>query len=672
MRITSFCVKKYRSIEDSGKIKIDENLTTFVGINESGKTNVLRALRKINNMSDTTFTKLTENPMWHFGKFSLDEIFITATFKLNNDEKEQIKKISGIVLEEIKFSKKNSMELICYFEPNLEQAMASYMSPIASLIRGIVPSQDQAERKQALMNAFEAIKNKEDGAENNTDQSQNLEKIETGVQNFKTVLHTMPDSMLGIQEVDALLNKVDEAIQSLHAAKNYLINKLPRFIYFENTGIIDSRIYLPAFVERLKTKNLNEADRTAKALLDLGNLDPQELLRLSKEDGDRDKVVQNKDELDLILSLASKKVSEQIDNIWTSNDHKIEFRVQGNDFRVWVVNKNDGTKLQLEERSRGYQWYFSFYTVFNVESEQGHKDAIILLDEPALFLHAKAQEDFLNRVLPSLMTKNQIIYTTHSPFMINLTKPDSIHTVTLKENDVLGTKQKVSHISNENWDSDKGALFPLQSALHYTMAQSMFIGRKNLIVEGVTDFWLLSSASNLLEAAGKIHLNKDFVFVPVGGGTKSTLFAITYKSQGLDVAVLLDGDREGSTASEQIVKNKILREKNVSMLNEIFDKKRNMSIEDIFQEEYYLRFVYEAYKNELSEKGISKVVLTSQDPMIVKRIEDFFNKNGLEFNKSRPDRLILTELGCSGIESLHSETIARFEKIFAKVNKMLN
>ena len=681
MRLASFRVQKYRSIEDSEEIKVDENITTFVGINESGKTNLMRALKKI-NQSDRDFDDLIENPTWYFGSFDPEEIFITVTFKLNDKEKQQIEDISNgqVSIDEVKFSKNKNMDLTCHLNTDSKVIrfatfQKNYLVPISEICDSVDPTsfENGQEHKNNVLVELNTIGQ---GFEDGTDimQPDILDRVMQNLVSFTSSLSAIPDNILDKSKITAILNRSNFAMtnDSVVRVKNYLTDKIPKFIYFENTSIIDSRINLPTFISKLDANNLDKDEKTAKTLLDLGNLDAHELLQLGQEGDDHKQIQKNKDRLDLILSHASKKVSEEIDNIWSQNAHDIEFSVHGNDLRVWVKNRSDGIKLQLEERSRGYQWYFSFYTVFNVESEQGHKDAIILLDEPALFLHAKGQEDFLNRVLPLLVKKNQIIYTTHSPFMVDLTKPDSIHTVTLKESDVLNVKQKISHISNENWDRDKDALFPLQSALHYTMAQSMFIGRKNLIVEGVTDFWLLASISSLLEAAGKVHLNKDFVFVPAGGGTKSALFAITYKSQGLDVAVLLDGDREGGAVHEQIVKNKILREKNVSMLNEIFDSSRSMSIEDIFQEEYYLRFVHKAYKNELLEKGISEIVLTSQDPMIVKRIEDFFNKIGLKFNKSRPDRLILTEMGHSGIESLHSKTVVKFEKIFAKINKMLS
>ena len=674
MRLTGFRVKKYRSIEDSGEIRVDENVTTFVGINESGKTNVMRALRKINSAHDTKFDELTENPLWYFGEFEPDEIFITATFKLDDTEKEYVKSIhDGKTPDKIKISKKKNLRLICHLEPDQEAIpfasfSANYIQPIIKALNEL----DNVTEKNGLIAAVKEI-GKGGESELNVRQPKPLNNIKTAIEKFKQVIPTIPNPEVQ-GEVNLLLEKINAEVtdDSAETVKNYLIERLPRFIYFENIGIIDSRIYLPSFIAKLDSGELDEDELTAKTLLDLGKLDPHELLDLSKEGNDREQVRRNKDRLSQKLSFASKKVSEEIDKIWTSNDHNIEFHVQGHDLRVWVINKHDGTRLQLEERSRGYQWYFSFYTVFNVESERRHKDAVLLLDEPALFLHAKGQEDFLSKTLPKLVDKNQILYTTHSPSMIDLSRPDSIHTVTLKEKDVNGATQKVSHISNEVWDSDRDALFPLQAALHYTMAQSMFIGKRNLIVEGLTDYWLLKSASDLLEAAGKKHLRNDFVFVPAGGGTKSVLFATTYKSQDLDVAVLLDADKEGRDTLDQIVKNKTLRKKNVLLLNEIFGKRENMSIEDIFPQDYYLRFVKSTYKKELDGGGIPDINLTSQDPMIVKRIGEFFKSNDLgEFHKSRPDRAILNELSNTNISSLPPKLVKNFEIAFEEINKML-
>lgn len=442
MRLTSFHIKKYRSIEDSGEIPVDENLTTFVGINESGKTNLLRALKKLNNATDTEFDDLTEHPMWHFGDFDPEEIFITATFKLDEPEKEKIKELdSHATLDEIKFSRKKNMKLICHLETEqvaipFEVFKKTYLQLIANILNEVKPEEfkDGQAVKDNVVNTFNTIGQGYEG-ELNIRQPEILQEIKKRIENFKSILPTLADNVVNKIGINSTLDQINKEVteDSTEKIKNYLIKRLPRFIYFENIAIVDSRIHLPTFVQKLEANDLDEDEKTAKTLLDLAKLDAKEIQTLGKEGKDRERVKKNKDRLQIMMSLASKRVSEEIDKIWSQNDHNIEFVVQGSDLRVWVINKKDGTRLQLEERSRGYQWYFSFYTVFNVESEARHKDAILLLDEPAIFLHALGQEDFLKKTLPKLFEKNQILYTTHSPFMIDLTKPETIHTVTLEE-----------------------------------------------------------------------------------------------------------------------------------------------------------------------------------------------------------------------------------------------
>ena len=200
----------------------------------------------------------------------------------------------------------------------------------------------------------------------------------------------------------------------------------------------------------------------------------------------------------------------------------------------------------------------------------------------------------------------------------------------------------------------------------------MFIGRKNLIVEGMLDLWLLKGASIVLEAAGKTYLKSDITPVPAGGASHAEFYASTYRSQGLDVAVLLDADRGGKEACDSIVRKKILSSTKVFTISKILSKTQDMSIEDIFPEDYYLRFVKLAYKKELDEKGITDIDLNSQKPMIVQKIKDYFKEKDLgEFRKGRPDHALIVELGKKDIGSLPSALVKNAETIFEQINKIL-
>ncbi|WP_160272894.1 AAA family ATPase [Nitrosopumilus piranensis] len=677
MRLIKFRIFRYRSIEDSGEIPVDEKITTFVGINESGKTNALRALRKLNNKADTKFNRLTEQPVWHFRNFDENEIFITATFSIEKAERDEIKEIDENYgnLQEISFSRKKNMDLICHFEENDQLAIpyskfnVEYIQPIKSIIEGI--NVTTFENGEALVNnVLSSIEQIGEGLEDdlNVRKQSILDQIKTKIDAVTPHLDAISPHHDN-SEIETILKKIEDDVKPDNGeeVKNFLISKLPRFIYFENIGVLDSRINLQTLVDDIKTGDLTEQELTAKTLLDLANLDAIELLKLSSEEKkSQPRIIQDKDTLSQLCNQASLSLSREMDDIWNQNEHDVQIEVNGNFLRLWVTNRQDRLRLQLEERSRGYQWYFSFYVVFNVESEGRHKDSILLLDEPALFLHALGQEDFLTKALPQLSQKNQIIYTTHSPFLLDLTKPFSIHTVTLDKE----SSRRESHISKEHWATDRDALFPLQSAVGYHLAQSMFIGKNSMIVEGLTDFWLLSSASAVFEANGKAGFNKNFVFSPAGGGTKTIILAKTYVSQELNVGVLLDSDNEGKITKEKLVREQILKSNKILTLGDVLEKQGvTMSLEDIFPEDYYLKFVKQAYKDVIGEKEIK---LESDNPMMVKRVESYFSKNQLgKFDKTKPALEITKEFGKTDLEKLPSELIANLEKIFSSVNTIM-
>ncbi|MFY3739825.1 MAG: putative ATP-dependent endonuclease of OLD family [Candidatus Nitrosomirales archaeon] len=672
MRLTKFRVTKYRSIEHSGEVPVDENITTFVGINESGKTNLLRALRKLNNVTDTTFDDLTEHPMKHYGDFTADEPFIKATFSLDEKEQEEVAKLDleYAGLKEVSFSKLKNMKLICHLKTNqiaipFSTFQTEYHNPIIRLVESLdVSKEDDSENRKNKIRTLVNKIGKGIQGDVNVRAPEIRQKLVTEVEEVENTLKQMlakTDFSPLIETINKIKNEIQE--DSSEKVKNYLISKLPRFIYFENISVIDSRIHLPTFVEKIESDELDEDERTAKTLLDLVSLDAHELHNLNLEKGkEQTQIQKDKDRMSIICSLASKKLTDKLDKIWSQNAHSVEIEVNGNYLRVWVINRDDNVKLQLEERSRGYQWLFSFYVIFNAESEGRNKDAILLLDEPGLFLHAIGQKDFLEKVLPELSEKNQLIYTTHSPFMINMKRLDTLHTVTLNKN-------KDTEISIDAWASDKGALFPLQAALGYSLSQSMFMGQRQFLVEGVTDFWILSSASSILEAAGKTSLDKDLVITPAYGAQKTALLATMLAGQEFKVGVLLDSDREGELARDDLIKNKILKDSKVLFLSDITgNSSRKMNLEDIFPEDFYLKYVEDVYSKELNGKSIK----LEKGERIVRRIEEYFEKNSLgKFNKSRPARKIMKDFATAKIGDLHPELITAFERMFSAINSAM-
>lgn len=215
--------------------------------------------------------------------------------------------------------------------------------------------------------------------------------------------------------------------------------------------------------------------------------------------------------------------------------NKLRIKVDGQYLKV-VVEDELGVEVELDQRSEGFQWMVSFYVVFFAEASDKHKNVILLLDEPGQSLHALKQAEF-RETLSKLSTKNQTIYTTHSPFLVGTNELDKVRVVEMVDR-TTGTKV---HLSLTATDDD--AIIPLQEALGYDLAQSMFFHKKNLVLERL---------SNLLMAAGKNGINEQIALIPANCASKVVYFATILRAQNLKIAALLDSDAEGELAAKQL------------------------------------------------------------------------------------------------------------------------
>ena len=98
--------------------------------------------------------------------------------------------------------------------------------------------------------------------------------------------------------------------------------------------------------------------------------------------------------------------------------------------------------------------------------------------------------------------------------------------------------------------SDPAALLPLQEALGYDLAQSLFMQQRNLILEGLTDYWYVEATAALLKAAGEADLNDKISLIPASSAGKVVYFATILHANNLKVAAMLDSDSAGDAAAQ--------------------------------------------------------------------------------------------------------------------------
>ena len=215
--------------------------------------------------------------------------------------------------------------------------------------------------------------------------------------------------------------------------------------------------------------------------------------------------------------------------------------------------------------------------------------------------------------------------------------------------------------------ADPDSRFTLQAALGLSWSQSLFVGQYNLVVDAVSDFWYLSAMSVLLREGGLESLDEQLVITPVGGATKAAYVGTIMHAQKRHVAVLLDSSKEGKSAYEQLVHHWIVEARNVLMLSEVMGVAEQRTLEDLFDENYYMSHVNAAYLKELGGKPMS---LPPGKRGIVERIEGAMKAKGIEkFNRARVSKRIIEELPRKKFADISKETIKNFQMVISAINK---
>jgi hypothetical protein len=243
--------------------------------------------------------------------------------------------------------------------------------------------------------------------------------------------------------------------------------------------------------------------------------------------------------------------------------------------------------------------------------------------------------------------------------MVPTHRLDSVRTVNIAEN--VGTT-----VSNDP-TGDARTLFPLQAALGYDLAQSLFVGPNNLVVEGVTDFWVLAAVSEYLSDAGKKGLHPDLTITPAGGAQKVHYMVALLTSERLNVLVLFDDEKDAKVTRDDLVKGKLIRSENVIFVSSAFSgtAPSEADIEDVLDPAIYEGLVRESYAKELKGK---KLVLNPHIPRIAKRVEAGLAEIGIEFHKTRPTRLFLKKMASDPTDVLPPDSVERFERLYDAVN----
>jgi AAA15 family ATPase/GTPase len=670
MRLYKARVKNYRSIIDSGEFEVEKLKTIFVGPNEAGKTVILRALQQLNKPVDIAgFDALRDYPRSKYndissGKVNVkDAVVVEGIFTLDDEDIALIdQKFHGC---KYKFNRKldNSAthELIDAPEKTLYSALEKDFARLLAHMDKQFALEDSGAEVLKPSDKFKQITETY-----RTHQPVSDDKA-IALESF------LKDNFIYIDENSAAEEKrYDKLLKLIGFNTVYketikvLNERMPVFILFNNYFKVKPSIHLEHLVLRTKQGILDDdaydygnlcllkfLGFTADELSELGKANPPALDDLAELKEYRDKL----DTRHYQLNAASVQLTSEICSVWLpdSKRHeadKLKVIADGQYLKV-VVEDDLGVEIELDQRSEGFQWLVSFFVVFFSESMDKHKNAILLLDEPGMSLHALKQRDF-RETISRLSKNNQTIFSTHSPFLVGPDELDFVRVIEMTDR-AVGTKVHTTLSS-----SDPAGILPLQESLGYDLASSLFSQSRNLVLEGLTDYWYIEATAELFRSGGKIKLNDKIALVFANSAGKVVYYSTILHAHKLKVAALLDSDAAGDQAAQQenlvhtLGNKKILRTKD-------FCNVPKAEIEDL------LRHTLVAVAKLEYNVDIAQVVTEQPERPIV----DILKREISGFSKYQMAKAYVRWTRENKVCDIHEEEVRQWTSLIEHINKEL-
>jgi len=478
----------------------------------------------------------------------------------------------------------------------------------------------------------------------------------------------------------AFVNDKTSKKDSIPASVQATIEKLlPKFLYFSKCNIMDGRIAIDYIIKKQERGKLSGPERVFLALLDLVGTRPEHLTS-----------IENSEELIADLEAASAPITEQISRYWSQNTTlRVSFLLhpgkpqdpppfdQGQILETRILNTRHNLTLNFDERSTGFAWFFSFLVWFSEVKKTFGENLFVLLDDPGIGLHAKAQEDLLRYISQELEPHYQVIYTTHSPFMVDANNLERARTV----EDIISTGDDGreiylgSKVGEKVFSKDTDTLIPLRAALGYEMMRSMVAGHKTLLVESMTEASYLNWFSTRLKEKGRVGLDSSWKIVPCGGGEKIGAFLGLFGATHGDVVVLMDVTG-GQKRLEQLRESELMQGCGILTMDKYIHSEEG-SIEDLIGQTTYFGLVNLCYKlprkKRLSVTAPGETVSTDgQSKRLIRQVEEYFTSAGLDigsFDRYKPAEFLVEHTGkCLRKLPDLSGALDRFEGLFADIN----
>jgi energy-coupling factor transporter ATP-binding protein EcfA2 len=623
MDIAQLRVRNYRSIEDSGWVSLEE-LTCLIGKNESGKTAFMQAVEQLNPAYPTGgYTAYEDYPRQEWPDYSErheddPDVVVSARVTLDEADRTAVEDTLGTAV--------------------LDGNDATVHMDYQGTFQWDLPLDDAACLKY-LPEAYDVP----------DDDSWTLGEA---------------DSLSGVERPVEGLEADPETVVAGDVGA-VLVDRLPEFQYIGEGAVMAGTIVVEDLIDRREAGDLDAGDQVFLSLLSVAGL---ELSELDETDDWRQRTTE--------LEAASASVSDEAMSYW-SQSGDVQIRIQGttidhgDDERhvvdVRVENRDHNVTVEFEQRSRGFRRFFStFCQLSDLRSRES--DLVVMLDEPGLNLHARAKQEFLEFLKTEVAPESSVVYTTHSPFMIDKANLDRVKMVRA---DPVGDRNVFADVSL----ADAYTQFPLRNAFELDLMDTLLVRPQVLLVETKADHVYLYVLSKLLRDTGEDGLDDRWTVIPVEDADNVGQFVALFGEDQLDVATLLNeapstGRGRGGTDT--------LADIPVTTVDEFTDSRDSGTIEDVLSTAFYVEVVNQAYTTAIATTdGVPDRFdvedLPDSDDPVVERVASYFEAHGI--NDGTFERgvvaLYLQRNRADLAGDVDNETRRNFTRLFTDLNNTL-
>lgn len=531
-------INNYKSFSDTNnKLIVNHLVTPIVGKNESGKSNLINVLSNIKKNHSMN----GENEKDINKKNRRDgEISVLTVIKDSNNKESQVKYRNNI---------------FAYITGEISETIKAdtiLFEKCQRLLEKISQSNYEYDRDSDIYEIEHCFSILEDNFDFIvTNRKRVLDKLKINIKNNE------------VDEYEDLIKDVEFVENKL----NEYYSMIPTYFRYDEQNLNDSYLCNSSFFDDYQ--NQDELFRIIWEVADVSTDDLKEACGINTTDPgvifEQKKIINNK---------LKKNIGNRFNDFYKQSILDLSFDVDNKNLRF--IFSTDENNTIYSERSTGFKWFFCMFLIMQSQIDNT-ENLVILIDEPGVSLHVSAQKELLKWFYNyTENTGNQIIYTTHSPYMLDKENMLSIRGIEKNEDGI-------SRIINKIYTGNKGetvseTFTPVTEVIGMNLSDNIGINTSgvNLLVEGVSDYQYLIGMKNKLDVREEINI------IPCTGATSIMNLVPLFIGWGLEFKILLDGDNEGKGVKKKLEKYSNYIEGKIAFTTDFIKVNHRPTIEGLF------------------------------------------------------------------------------------------